>query len=108
MKFTILAISQFSKKIIVIITGKKGQKTGFVLLLIRMWVTQISETPINTMSNSFHEKLRYVHSKIQQTKILVTCQRFGDFFLFGLVWQYSSIQKNIIKVGSKSWILTCS
>ena len=48
------------------------------------------------------------HSKIQQTKILVTCQRFGDLFLFGLVWQYSSIQKNIIKVGSKSWILTCS
>ena len=40
--------------------------------------------------------------------MLVTCQRFGDLFLFGLVWQYSSIQKNIIKVGSKSWILTCS
>ena len=46
--------------------------------------------------------------KIQQTKMLVTCQRFGELFLFGLVWQYSSIQKNIIKVGSKSWILTCS
>ena len=46
--------------------------------------------------------------KIQQTKMLVTCQRFGDLFLFGLVWQYSSIQKNIVKVGSKSWILTCS
>ena len=40
--------------------------------------------------------------------MLVTCQRFGDLFLFGLVWQYSSIQKNIIKVESKSWILTCS
>ena len=40
--------------------------------------------------------------------MLVTCQRFGELFLFGLVWQYSSIQKNIIKVGSKSWILTCS
>ena len=48
------------------------------------------------------------HSKIQQTKMLVTCQRFGDLFLFGLVWQYSSIQKNIVKVGSKSRILTCS
>ena len=46
--------------------------------------------------------------KIQQAKTLVTCQRFGELFLFGLVWQYSSIQKNIIKVGSKSWILTCS
>ena len=32
------------------------------------------------------------HSKIQQTKMLVTCQRFGDLFLFGLVWQYSSVQ----------------
>ena len=40
--------------------------------------------------------------------MLVTCQSFGDWFLFGLVWQYSSIQKNIIKVGSKPWILTCS
>ena len=46
--------------------------------------------------------------KIQQTKMLVTCQRFGDWFLFGLVWQYSLIQKNIIKVGAKLWMLTCS
>ena len=44
-------------------------------------------------------------SKIQQTKMLVTCQRFGDWFLFGLVWQYSAVQKNIIKVGAKSWML---
>ena len=29
--------------------------------------------------------------KIQQTKMLVTCQRFGDLFLFGLIWQCSSI-----------------
>ena len=49
-----------------------------------------------------------VSSKIQQTKMLVRCQRVGDWFLFGLVWQYSSIQKNIIKVGAKSWMLTCS
>ena len=31
-------------------------------------------------------------TKIQQTKMLVTCQRFDDLFLFGLVWQYSSVQ----------------
>ena len=31
-------------------------------------------------------------SKIQQTKMLVMCQRFGDLFLFGLVWRYSSVQ----------------
>ena len=31
--------------------------------------------------------------KIQQTtKMLVTCQSFVDLFLFGLVWQYSSVQ----------------
>ena len=24
--------------------------------------------------------------------MLVTCQSFGDLFLFGLVWQYSSVQ----------------
>ena len=47
-------------------------------------------------------------AKIQQTKMLVTCQRFGDWFLFGLVWPYSSNQKNIMKVGSKSLLLTCS
>ena len=28
--------------------------------------------------------------KIQQTKMLFTCYRFGEFFLFGLVWQYST------------------
>ena len=30
--------------------------------------------------------------KIKQTKMLVTGQRFGDLFLFGLVRQYSSVQ----------------
>ena len=49
-----------------------------------------------------------VNTKIQQTKMLVTCQRFGDWILFGLVWPYSSIQKNIMKVGSKSLLLACS
>ena len=51
---------------------------------------------------------RYIYPKIQQTKMLVRCQRFGDWFLFGLVWPYSSNQKNIMKVGSKSLLLTCS
>jgi hypothetical protein len=36
---------------------------------------------------TFHCHLR---PKIKQTKMLVMCQRFGDLFLFGLVWQYSS------------------
>ena len=47
-------------------------------------------------------------SKIQQTKMLVTCQRFGDLFLFGLVWQYSKNQNQYDKgIGLKSWLLTC-
>ena len=48
----------------------------------------------------------YSYTKIQQTKMLVTCQRFGNLFLFGLVWQYSTNHKNVIKIGSKSWQLT--
>ena len=41
--------------------------------------------------------------------MLVTCQRFGDLFLFGRVWQLIfQFRQNIIKVGSKSWLLTCS
>ena len=34
---------------------------------------------------------------IQQTKMLVTCQSFGDLFLFGLIWQYSSNHKTYNK-----------
>ena len=37
--------------------------------------------------------------KIQQTKMLVLCQRFGDLLLFGLVWQYSSVQTKYNKKG---------
>ena len=40
--------------------------------------------------------------------MLVRCQLFGDLFLFGLVWQYSLIQKNIMKVGSKPRLLNCT
>ena len=39
----------------------------------------------------------YPFSKIQQTKIFVTCQRFGDLFLFGPVWQYSTSQNQYNK-----------
>ena len=34
----------------------------------------------------------YAWPKIHQTKMLVTFQRFGEMFLFVLVWQYSSVQ----------------
>ena len=35
--------------------------------------------------------------KIQQTKMFVTCQTFGDLFLFELIWQYSSNHKTYNK-----------
>ena len=57
------------------------------------------ENPIGIMQGYKFENQRLkglvntaLQSKIQQTKMLVTCQRFGDLFLFGLVWQYSSVQ----------------
>ena len=37
------------------------------------------------------------YTKIQQTKMLVTCQRFGNLFLFGQIWQYSSKHKTYNK-----------
>ena len=40
---------------------------------------------------------RHAWAKIQQTKMLVTCQRFGDLILFGLIWQYSSNHKTYNK-----------
>ena len=40
---------------------------------------------------------QYCNPNIQQTKMLVTCQRFGDLFLFGLIWQYSSDEKTYNK-----------
>ena len=65
------------------------------------------KTYYTELANQVVSKVR-LQAKIQQTKMLVTCQRFDDWFLFGLVWPYSSNQKNIIKVGSKSLLLTCS
>ena len=53
-----------------------------------------------------------LRSKIQQTKMLVMCQRFGDLFLFGLVWQYSTNQNQynkgrfkVFSEGSLIWTL---
>ena len=53
-------------------------------------------TPIYTFFDIQGVQLK-VESKIQQTKMLVTYQRFGDWFLFGLVKQYSSHHKTYNK-----------
>ena len=40
--------------------------------------------------------------------MLVTCQRFGDLFYLGWSGSILQFRQNIIKVGPKSWLLTCS
>ena len=49
-----------------------------------------------------------VTSKIQQTKISVTFQRFRDLFYLGWSSSILQVRTNMIKVGSKSWLFTCS
>ena len=65
--------------------------------------TSKNATPGITSTHAFQ------NPKIQQSTMLVTCQRFGDLYLFGLVWQHSSVQSKHNKGScSKSWLLTCS
>jgi hypothetical protein len=64
-----------------------------------MWCPKIQQTK---------DKLKVAVAVFEQTKMLVTCQRFGDFFLFGLVWQYSSVQTKYNKGRFKVGLLTCS
>ena len=62
---------------------------------------EIVQTTFSEINNCYREifaKINQYRAKIQQTKMLVTYQKFGDWFLFGLVWPYSSNQKNIITV----------
>ena len=50
----------------------------------------------------------FLHPKIHQTKMLATSQRFGiSFFIWAGLAVFFSPDK-MIKVGSKSWLLTCS
>ena len=49
------------------------------------------------MGNQFVKSPSLPRPKKQQTKMLVTCQKFGDLFLFGLIWQYSSNHKTYNK-----------
>ena len=49
------------------------------------------------LSPTMHTLRLLLLPKIQQTKMLVMCQRFGDLFLFGLIWQYSSNHKTYNK-----------
>ena len=62
------------------------------------------DTPQTRNWKTFFENLIFC-----RRLLLFTCQKFCDLFLFGLVWQYIlQFRQNIIKVGSKSWLLTCN
>ena len=51
------------------------------------------EQCVGNQKTNYDKKQTLLSPKIQQTKMLVTCQRFGDLFLFGLIWKYSSIHE---------------
>jgi hypothetical protein len=61
-----------------------------------MWCPKIQQTK---------DKLKVAVAVFEQTKMLVTCQRFGDFFYLG--W-YSSVQTKYNKGRFKVGLLTCS
>ena len=63
----------------------------------------ISLGELFSLLNSKVKKLTepYRIPKIQQAKILVIGQRFGYLFSFGLVWQYSTNQKEYNSVRFK-------
>ena len=62
---------------------------------------------LNSHPFKFQIFLLNLQPKIQQTKMLVMYQRFVDLFLFGLVWQYSSVQTKYDK-GRFKVRATCS
>ena len=60
-----------------------------------------AKTPKIGENRQSDQSYQQASSKIQQTKMLVTCQRFGDLFLFGLVWHILQFRQNMIKVNYK-------
>ena len=65
---------------------------------------QVTERKERISSNFSWIFVGTLSAKIQQTKMLVMCQRFGVLFLFGLVLQYSSVQTKYNK-GSHGYLL---
>ena len=65
-------------------------------------------TLINLANIIIDNSNHYFKSKIQQTKMIVMCQRFGDLFFLGWSGSILQFRQNMIRVGSKSWLLTRS
>ena len=61
-----------------------GTNSNFAKYIRFFFHCCVKKNTINQLKIQFKV---YSTAKIQQTKMLVTCQRFGDVFLFGLVWQ---------------------
>ena len=86
-----------SRKILIAISAKILKVMSKFLsnfILFFKWPSWLSL--LYFLSRRFQES-RYIHSEIQRTMTLVMCQRFGDLFLFGLIWQYSTNQKQYNK-----------
>jgi len=63
------------------------------LNIFKVFIYRENNQRVMTTKPLKHVFLGYsVWPKIQQIKMLVTCQRFGDLFLFELGRQYSSVQ----------------
>ena len=84
-----------------LILGWKNTFWALVTFTDKQWSNSISR--YSNLRLSFINDFTKLSSapvlgpKIQQTNMLVTCQRFGDLFLFELMWQYSSNHKTYNK-----------
>ena len=76
------------------------------LNIFKVFIYRVNNQRVMTTKLLKHMFLGHsVWPEIQQTKMLVTCQRFGDLFLSGLVWQYSNNQ-NQYNIGRFKFMAT--
>ena len=78
----------------------EGQGRG---IITRAWQYHRMQILEMTSAPCIHN---IISTKIQQIKMLLTCQRFDDLSLFGMVWQYSTNQNQYDKVQSYGYLLT--
>ena len=77
-----------------LITSNENAITYNVYFKYCCWYVHLKKYDFRPNSNKYTVIIgKLPEPKIQQTKMIVTCQRFGDLFLFGMIWQYSSNHK---------------
>ena len=84
----------------------KVETSAFWWFYVFLWQLESKRTRTREKKNQKIQALIFTsclnspflsYAKIKQTKMLVTCQRFGDLFLYGLGWQYSTHQNQYNK-----------